>query len=201
MRFASKVAELRRQRKWSQEKLAQKINVSREVVADWESGAKFPTKDQMELLAAALKTHVKTLVAEDEELMLQVIEGTEKRETTVMAVLSVVTLASAGVLVTLSSSGSPYTQVAIRVAEVVLLVAFVAIMVLRRGPAAMRARAFRDALEEAAGSEVSFLTKRAGRSTRVVVMQFVLAAVIALTLIAVLGVMMPESNLPWVRLI
>lgn len=201
MRFAAKVAELRHQRKWSQEKLAQKIGVSREMVADWESGSEFPTKDQMELLAAALKTHVKTLVAEDEELMLQVIEGTEKRETTVMAALSVVTLASAAVLVTLSSSGSPHTQVAIRVTEAVLLVAFVAIMVLRRGPAAMRARAFRDALEEAAGSETSFLAKRAGKSTAVVVMQFVLAAVIAFTLIAVLGVMMPESNLPWVRLI
>ena len=201
MKFASKVAELRHQRKWSQEKLAQKIGVSREVVADWESGAEFPTKDQMELLAAALKTHVKTLVAEDEEFMLQVIEGTEKQETVVMAALSVVTLASAAVLVTLSGSGSPHTQIAVRVTEVMLLVVFVAIMVLRRGPAAMRARAFRDALEEAAGSEVSFLTKRAGKSTGVVIMQFVLAAVIALTLIAVLGVMMPESNLPWVRLI
>ena len=67
-------------------------------------------------------------------------------------------------------------------------------------PRAQRARR-RDALEAADGSQTAFVIKRkAGRNTGNVIMQFVLGAIIAVTLIVLLGIMVPESRLPWVML-
>ena len=44
------------------------------------------------------------------------------------------------------------------------------------------------------------LKRKAGKSTGLVVTQFIFGCVIAFTLIILLGVLMPESNLPWVML-
>lgn len=90
-------------------------------------------------------------------------------------------------------------QTAARVTEVVLLLGLLVLVYQRRSPRSRRARAFSDALEAADGSQTAFVLKRrAGRNTRNVVLQFVLGAVIALTLIVLLGVIVPESRLPWV---
>ena len=58
-----------------------------------------------------------------------------------------------------------------------------------------------DALEAADGSQTAFVLKRkAGRNTGNTIMQFVLGAIIAVTLIVLLGIIVPESRLPGVML-
>lgn len=199
MEFGSTVSRLRKGRGWSKAKLASKAGVSSEVIDAWESGKEFPSQGQLLSLAGALKVKISRLIEGDEELMVQVIDSMEVYETVIMAVVSTVTLVCTLALIAVSSTMPSATQAAAHVTEVVLALGLVILMLMRRTPSATRARSFRDALEASDGSQTNFiLTRRAGRNTRNVVMQFVLGAVIALTLITLLGVIVPESRLPWV---
>lgn len=45
MIFAKKLKQLRQQAGWSQEQLADRLNVTRQAVAKWERGAGFPDID------------------------------------------------------------------------------------------------------------------------------------------------------------
>lgn len=199
MEFGSTVSRLRKGRGWSKAKLASKAGVSSEVIDAWESGKEFPSQGQLLSLAGALKVKISRLIEGDEELMVQVIDSMEVYETVIMAVVSTVTLVCTLALIAVSSTMPSATQAAAHVTEVVLALGLVILMLMRRTPSATRARSFRDALEASDGSQANFiLTRRAGRNTRNVVMQFVLGAVIALTLITLLGVIVPESRLPWV---
>ncbi|HBO61443.1 MAG TPA: hypothetical protein DD645_01930 [Olsenella sp.] len=201
MEFGSTVARLREGRGLTQAKLAAKAGVSPETVAAWETGDEFPSQEQLLALAVALKVKIGRLVEKDEELMLRVIDGTETYETAVMALVSVVTATCAVALVAVSSTAPESTQLAVRITEAVVLIGLLVLLFMRRSPTARRAKAFRDALEAADGSQTNFVLKRrAGRNTRNVVLQFVLGAVIAVTLIVLLGVIVPESRLPWVML-
>ena len=200
MQFGSTVEKLRAKHKMSREKLAQKAGVSADVVAAWESGDQFPDQEHLLLLARSLKVSIKTLVDDDRELMLKVIDGTETQETVTMAVLSVLLAICAGVLVCATKAAPEVTQTASRITEVLLVAGFAVLAFIRRGPKAMRAKGFRDAIEAAEGSEKGLLQVTAGRNTKLVVMQFILGAIIATTLIVLLGVIMPESQLPWVML-
>lgn len=201
MEFGSTVAKLREGRGWSQAKLAEKANVSQSTLAAWESGSEFPSQSQLLSLAMALKVKVSRLIEKDEEVMVKVIEGTEIYETTIMGVISIITVTCALILVALSRTDPGALRVAAHVTEAILIVGVLALVSLRRGPRAIRARAFREALEAADGSQTTFVLKRrAGKNTRNVILQYVLGAVIALTLIVLLGILVPESNLPWVML-
>ena len=51
MIFADKLIELRKKNGWSQEELAEKVNVTRQSVSKWESGASIPNIDNMIALA------------------------------------------------------------------------------------------------------------------------------------------------------
>ena len=201
MEFGATLAKLREGRGWSQAKLAEKVGVPPETIAAWESGREFPAQEQLLALAVALKVKIGRLIEKDEDLMLKVIEGTDLYETAVMGVVSAVTVLCAIALVAISNTASDSLQLAIRVTEGVLLIGLLCLVYIRRSPRAQRAKAFSDALEAADGSQTNFVIKRrAGRNTRNVVMQFVLGAIIAITLIILLGVMVPESRLPWVMI-
>ena len=201
MEFGATLAKLREGRGWSQAKLAEKVGVPPETIAAWESGREFPAQEQLLALAVALKVKIGRLIEKDEDLMLKVIEGTDLYETAVMGVVSAVTVLCAIALVAISNTASDSLQLAIRITEGVLLIGLLCLVYIRRSPRAQRAKAFSDALEAADGSQTNFVIKRrAGRNTRNVVMQFVLGAIIAITLIILLGVMVPESRLPWVMI-
>lgn len=201
MEFGSTLAKLREGRGWSQAKLAEKAGVSQETVAAWEGGREFPAQEQLLALAMALKVKISRLIEGDEELMVKVIEGTDVYETAVMGVISAVTAACALILIALSHTDQAALEIAVRVTEAILIVGLLALVWQRRSPRAQRAKAFRDALEAADGSQTAFVLKRrAGRNTANTVMQFVLGAIIAVTLIVLLGIIMPESRLPWVML-
>ena len=200
MRFSEIVCELRAKKNLSREKLARKIGVSPDVIAAWEEGTQYPDQEHLLLLARAFKVRISDLVNEDRELMLKVIDGTETQETVIMAGLSVLLVICAGALVGIQHVDADLVGTASRVTEVLLLVGFAALAFMRRTPNARRVAAFRDAIEAAEGSEQGLLKVTAGRNTRLVIAQFVLGAIIALTLIVLLGVLMPESQLPWVML-
>ncbi len=200
MQFGSTVEKLRTKHKMSREKLAEKAGVDQATVAAWESGDQFPDQEHLLLLARALKVSIGALVDEDRELMLKVIDGTETQETVTMAVLSVLLAICAGALVCITKAMPDVTQTASRITEVLLIAGFAVLAFVRRSPNAMRAKGFRDAIEAAEGSEKGLIQVTAGRNTKLVVMQFILGAIIAATLIILLGVIMPESQLPWVML-
>lgn len=200
MRFPEIVSELRAKKGLSREKLAKKVGVSPDVIAAWEEGTQYPDQEHLLLLARAFKARISDLVNEDRELMLKVIDGTETQETVIMAGLSVLLVICAGALVGIQHVDANLVGTASRVTEVLLLVGFAALAFVRRTPNARRAASFRDAIEAAEGSEQGLLKVTAGRNTRLVIAQFVLGAIIALTLIVLLGVLMPESQLPWVML-
>ena len=199
MEFGSTVTKLREGRGWSQSKLAEKAGVPQETIAAWESGREFPAQEQLLSLAMALKVKIPRLIEKDEELMVKVIEGTDVYETAVMGVVSALGIACALALIALSHIDSDALQIAVRVTEAILVVGLLVLIFQRRSPRAQRAKAFRDALEAADGSQTAFVLKRrAGRNTGNTVMQFVLGAIIAVTLIILLGIIVPESRLPWV---
>ena len=200
MRFSEIVCELRAKKSLSREKLAEKVGVSPDVIAAWEEGTQYPDQEHLLLLARAFKVRISDLVNEDRELMLKVIDGTETQETVIMAGLSVLLVICAGALVGIQHVDADLVGTASRVTEVLLLEGFAALAFMRRTPNARREAVFRDAIEAAEGSEQGLLKVTAGRNTRLVIAQFVLGAIIALTLIVLLGVLMPESQLPWVML-
>ena len=62
MIFAKKLQQLRQQTGWSQEQLADRLNVTRQAVAKWERGAGFPDIDNMQALAKLFNTSVDELL-------------------------------------------------------------------------------------------------------------------------------------------
>ena len=62
MIFAKKLTQFRQQTGWSQEQLADRLNVTRQAVAKWERGAGFPDIDNMQALAKLFNTSVDELL-------------------------------------------------------------------------------------------------------------------------------------------
>ena len=62
MIFAKKLQQLRQQTGWSQEQLADRLNVTRQAVAKWERGAGFPDIDNVQALAKLFNTSVDELL-------------------------------------------------------------------------------------------------------------------------------------------
>ena len=62
MIFAKKLKQLRQQTGWSQEQLADRLNVTRQAVAKWERGAGFPDIDNVQALAKLFNTSVDELL-------------------------------------------------------------------------------------------------------------------------------------------
>ena len=52
MILAEKIAQLRKQKGWSQEELANRLQVSRQAVSKWEGGASIPDLDKILKLSA-----------------------------------------------------------------------------------------------------------------------------------------------------
>ena len=62
MIFAKKLKQLRQQTGWSQEQLADRLNVTRQAVAKWERGTGFPDIDNVQALAKLFNTSVDELL-------------------------------------------------------------------------------------------------------------------------------------------
>ena len=69
MILAEKIALLRRQNGWSQEELADQLNVSRQAVSKWEGGTSIPDLDKILKLSALFE--VSTSVRCDHRLLIK----------------------------------------------------------------------------------------------------------------------------------
>ncbi len=65
MKLADKIIQLRKQKAWSQEELAERMNVSRQSVSKWESGTSIPDIDKILLLSQIFGTTTDFLLKED----------------------------------------------------------------------------------------------------------------------------------------
>ncbi len=69
MNLSSKIAQLRRQMGWSQDELAQKLDVSRQAVYKWENGQSRPDTDKLLVLAKLFNVSVDNLLDDESEIV------------------------------------------------------------------------------------------------------------------------------------
>ena len=67
MKLADKLFELRKEKGWSQEKLAEQINVSRQSISKWESGQALPELEKIVELSKIFQVTTDYLLLEDEK--------------------------------------------------------------------------------------------------------------------------------------
>ena len=65
MKLADKLFELRKEKGWSQEKLAEQINVSRQSISKWESGQALPELEKVVELSKIFQVTTDYLLLED----------------------------------------------------------------------------------------------------------------------------------------
>lgn len=65
MNFANKLKELRKQKGYSQEKLADEIGVSRQAITKWESGLGLPDIENIKIIASIFKMSIDNLLVEE----------------------------------------------------------------------------------------------------------------------------------------
>ncbi len=70
MRFSDKIMTLRKQRGWSQEELANQLDVSRQAIYKWESGLTTPELEKIKKLTEIFDTTFEELLNDDKELVL-----------------------------------------------------------------------------------------------------------------------------------
>ena len=67
MKLADKLFELRKEKGWSQEKLAEQINVSRQSISKWESGQALPELEKVVELSKIFQVTTDYLLLEDSD--------------------------------------------------------------------------------------------------------------------------------------
>ena len=67
MKLADKLFELRKEKGWSQEKLAEQINVSRQSISKWESGQALPELEKIVELSKIFQVTTDYLLLEDSD--------------------------------------------------------------------------------------------------------------------------------------
>ena len=65
MILGEKIAALRKQNNWSQEELAEKLQISRQSVSKWESGASIPDLDRIVKLSALFGVSTDYLIKDE----------------------------------------------------------------------------------------------------------------------------------------
>lgn len=65
MELGKNICTLRKEKGFSQEKLAEKVNVTRQTISNWELGETSPNPEQLILLSAALDKSIDELVGND----------------------------------------------------------------------------------------------------------------------------------------
>lgn len=68
MKFSEKLQKTRKEKKMSQEQLADALNLSRQAISKWESGQNYPDIENLILLSDILGVTVDDLVKDDKEL-------------------------------------------------------------------------------------------------------------------------------------
>ena len=83
MILADKIIKLRKQAAWSQEELAEKMNISRQSVSKWESANSIPDLNRIIMLADIFDVTTDFLLKDECEISESVVEGKEQSVTQV----------------------------------------------------------------------------------------------------------------------
>lgn len=79
MSLGNKLLNLRKKMGFSQEELAEKVNVTRQTISNWELGETNPNPEQLKLLSKALNTSIDDLLDNDiENVLIKKVSNTEK---------------------------------------------------------------------------------------------------------------------------
>ena len=100
MKFGENLYNLRKNAKMSQEKLAEKISVSRQSISKWENGESYPEMDKILKLCNIFHCKINDLVHEDltdinsldEEIIMSVVKFNEKKQNQVKSLSNVISL-------------------------------------------------------------------------------------------------------------
>ena len=71
MELGNNIYTLRKEKGFSQEKLAEKVNVTRQTISNWELGETSPNPEQLILLSGALDKSIDELVGNDRKYILK----------------------------------------------------------------------------------------------------------------------------------
>lgn len=91
MNLGENISKLRKSLKLSQEKLAEKIGVTRQTISNWELGETYPNPEQLKLLSKTLNVSVDKLLDNDiKSTIKKDIGNTEKLAGTVIKILKII---------------------------------------------------------------------------------------------------------------
>ena len=94
MEIGNKILELRKKHNYSQEKMAELLNVSRQTISKWELGETSPDLEQSKQLSQIFNVSLDDLTNNDiKNILIAKTNCTEKMITTIMGILKVILLA------------------------------------------------------------------------------------------------------------
>lgn len=85
------IYQLRKQKKLSQEQLAEFVHVTRQTISNWELGSTAPNPEQLKLLSRALNVSIDELLNNDmKDILVERISNTEKLAGIIMKAIKVI---------------------------------------------------------------------------------------------------------------
>ena len=90
MKLGDNILKLRKDCKLSQEQLAEKVDVTRQTISNWELGETSPNPDQLKLLSKALNVSIDELLNNDiKQVLVEKVNNTEKLAEIIIKILKV----------------------------------------------------------------------------------------------------------------
>ena len=91
MNLGNNILKLRKENKLSQEELAEKVNVTRQTISNWELGSTQPTPEQLKVLSKIFNISVDELLDNDtSDYVMQKVSNTEKLAGIIIKILKVI---------------------------------------------------------------------------------------------------------------
>ena len=90
MKLGDNILKLRKDCKLSQEQLAEKVDVTRQTISNWELGETSPNPEQLKLLSKALNVSIDELLNNDiKQVLVEKVNNTEKLAEIIIKILKV----------------------------------------------------------------------------------------------------------------
>lgn len=90
MKLGNNIFKSRKDCKLSQEQLAEKVDVTRQTISNWELGETSPNPEQLKLLSKALNVNIDELLNNDiKQVLVEKVNNTEKNAEIIIKILKV----------------------------------------------------------------------------------------------------------------
>lgn len=91
MKLGENILKLRKENKLSQEDLAEKVNVTRQTISNWELGETQPTPNQLKVLSKIFKVSIDQLLDNDiDNILVEKVSNTEKLAGIIIKILKII---------------------------------------------------------------------------------------------------------------